>query len=328
MEPNPFERSFATKDGDGREGGDGAEQRGKGKNGKLANVGEQKNETNKHNLHIPNISTLDPNINRAPVGTSPSLTPGDRKLPPLGLSPGGHLNGGLGTPGSNLWNSLLSATNNPNSGTNAATNSTSNDGSNTVANGINANLNYTTGQNSGAPNHEGSFHPSNQNNTNINQFISMLRKSGLTPNESNLRSGLTPGGVNHHGGNMFAFNNQLPGLTTPGAFLNSPITPGLSNLLGMPANQNANHATQPTNSTIPPPPNSNAGNHDYQNMNNFDNGIHQQREQQVQQSQHQTPQQAPSQLPQEQQHQKEQQQQQQQQQQAMQQGGAGMSTGQ
>ena len=218
MEPNPFERSFATKDGEGHKGNNNGEPVGKGKDGVQAN--EQKSETNKHNLHIPNISSLDQNINRPPTGTSPSLTPGDRKLPPLGLSPGGHMHGGLGTPGSNLWNSLLNATNNPNNGTNATTNGVNNDGGNhAIVNGTNTNPSYPAGQNNGVASHEGSFHPGNSNNSNINQFISMLRKSGLTPNESNLRSGLTPGGVNHQGGNMFGFNNQVPGLTTPGAFL-------------------------------------------------------------------------------------------------------------
>ncbi|OVF09544.1 putative CRE-binding bZIP protein [Clavispora lusitaniae] len=54
---------------------------------------------------------------------------------------------------------------------------------------------------------------------NYAQFINMMRKSGLTPNESNLRSGLTPG-VGSHG---FNFNVGTPG----------QMTPGLQSLLGL-----------------------------------------------------------------------------------------------
>lgn len=98
----------------------------------------------------------------------------DRKLPPLGLSPG-HLSN-PGTPGSNLWNSLLTA----------------------------------TGQ-------------------------SQDKKTGLTPNESNLRTGLTPGGNLN-----FNFGSNVPGLTTPSLLMNSPMTPGLSSLLGLTNNNNNN----------------------------------------------------------------------------------------
>lgn len=59
------------------------------------------------------------------------------------------------------------------------------------------------------------------------QFINMMRKLGLTPNESNLRSGLTPSIMAQQG---FNFN-----LNTPGGFLNGQMTPGLLNLLGLTA---------------------------------------------------------------------------------------------
>ena len=57
------------------------------------------------------------------------------------------------------------------------------------------------------------------------QFASMLRKLGLTPNESNLRSGLTPSIMAQQG---FNFN-----LNTPGGFPHGQMTPGLLNLLGL-----------------------------------------------------------------------------------------------
>lgn len=56
-------------------------------------------------------------------------------------------------------------------------------------------------------------------------YANMLRKLGLTPNESNLRSGLTPSIMAQQG---FNFN-----LNTPGGFLNGQMTPGLLNLLGL-----------------------------------------------------------------------------------------------
>lgn len=142
---------------------------------------------------------------KLPGITPPLFTPGGRRLPPLGLSPGGHLN--PDTPGTNLWNSLLSATNN---------NGTAGGANNTV-NGVPA---PETGQ----------ALPYPQNHSNYNQFVNNLRKTGLTPNESNLRSGLTPGGISQ---SSFSFGNGVPGLTTPSALLNSPMTPGLSSLLGM-----------------------------------------------------------------------------------------------
>lgn len=70
-----------------------------------------------------------------------------------------------------------------------------------------------------------------QQNTSYSQFGN-TRKSGLTPNESNLRTGLTPSGAQHNNGNVFPFNSQLSGFT-PNGIINSPMTPGLSSLLGL-----------------------------------------------------------------------------------------------
>lgn len=74
------------------------------------------------------------------------------------------------------------------------------------------------------------------------QFASMLRKLGLTPNESNLRSGLTPSILAQQG---FNFN-----LNTPGGFPHGQMTPGLLNLLGLtstvpPTDALANPSVQP-----------------------------------------------------------------------------------
>lgn len=74
------------------------------------------------------------------------------------------------------------------------------------------------------------------------QFANMLRKLGLTPNESNLRSGLTPSILAQQG---FNFN-----LNTPGGFPHGQMTPGLLNLLGLtstvpPTDAQAHPSAQP-----------------------------------------------------------------------------------
>lgn len=51
-------------------------------------------------------------------------------------------------------------------------------------------------------------------------------RTGLTPNDSNMRTGLTPGGAYH------SVNNIVPGVGTPGALGFTAFTPGLSSLLG------------------------------------------------------------------------------------------------
>lgn len=126
---------------------------------------------------------------KLPGITPPLFTPGGRRLPPL------EPTSNPGTPTTNLWNSLLNASNNP--------------------------TNPVAQQN-------GQFHLTQQN---FSQFGS--RKTGLTPNESNLRTGLTPGGFS------FGFGGQVgTGLSTPSGLLNGPITPGLSSLLGIPSGNN------------------------------------------------------------------------------------------
>lgn len=142
------------------------------------------NATQQQHQHLP-LQNHHPT--KLPGITPPLFTPGGRRLPPL------EPTSNPGTPTTNLWNSLLSASNNNNPNS--------------------------------LPQQNGQFHPNQQN---FNQFAS--RKTGLTPNESNLRSGLTPGGF------PFGFGGQVGnGLSTPGGLLNGPITPGLSSLLGIPS---------------------------------------------------------------------------------------------
>lgn len=120
-------------------------------------------------MRISNIGTIQGN-SKLPGITPPIFTPGGRKLPPLGLSPGGGQN--PDTPG-HMWLSLLHATGN--------------------------------GQDRG--------------------------KLGLTPNESNLRLGLTPGAVGQANGGGFPFPT---GMTTPLVLMQgNPMTPGLLTLLGL-----------------------------------------------------------------------------------------------
>ncbi|GEQ67067.1 hypothetical protein JCM33374_g730 [Metschnikowia sp. JCM 33374] len=136
---------------------------------------------NKHNLRISNFGSV--NSDRLPGLTPPVFTPGGRRLPPIHLSPGIGMSS-PGTPGSNLWSSLLTATNGAG-----------------------------TGQ-SGEQN-PGTYAPPN--------YPSYMRKSGLIPTESNLRSGLTPGIMAHNG-----FNFNLQDSMTSGQ-----MTPGLQTLLGL-----------------------------------------------------------------------------------------------
>ncbi|KAK6456146.1 bZIP protein that binds to CRE motifs, interacts with Mig1p [Scheffersomyces xylosifermentans] len=212
LEPNPFERSFATKESTSSNQSSISEHR----DSSTSTSNDESNSSskpssNKHNLHIPNISSLNnQQSGKLPGINSPLFTPGGRRLPPLGLSPPpvtGNALSNPGTPGSNLWNSLLTATNNPNP------------------------LNHT---------HSNGMPPNNGSGPSFNQFVNTLRKTGLTPNESNLRSGLTPGSLSH-----FAFGTSMPGLTTPGALLNSPMTPGLSSLLGLSSNPGVSNQMSP-----------------------------------------------------------------------------------
>lgn len=220
MELNPFERSFATKENGPTSNGNESTNKENDTAGGMSTISNNSkaSTTNKHNLHIPNISSLNDNPNKLPGITPPLFTPGGRRLPPLGLSPNGPLSN-PGTPGTNLWNSLLNAT----------TNHGETNGNNIIPPFNHSNSsNFTNSAN-------------NPNNAHYNQFVNSLRKTGLTPNESNLRSGLTPGGVNHPGGFPFG---HVPGLTTPSALLNSPMTPGLSSLLGMGSGHTNNNTNE------------------------------------------------------------------------------------
>lgn len=230
MEPNPFERSFATKDSSVSlattqhsgssdtvtssihsnkvyENQPNIHQNNQLHQNQFQNQLHQNHQhplQNQQHLHLQQQQQLqhqnqnqNQNQNqqhlphtKLPGITPPLFTPGGRRLPPLEQS------SNPGTPTTNLWNSLLSASNN---------------------------------------------HQNPQfSQQNYNQFMSTLKKTGLTPNESNLRTGLTPGGLS-----TFGFGGGVPGLSTPGAFLNGPITPGLSNLLGMSGIGPINHSQDP-----------------------------------------------------------------------------------
>ncbi|KAI5966611.1 SKO1 [Candida theae] len=209
LEPNPFERSFATKDSSLSLSTTAGHQSRHESSSEIDTAGNSSAYSNsKANLAFTGIQ--DPHeqqthvqqqqqIQHQPLQnhhptklpgiTPPLFTPGGRRLPPL------EPTSNPGTPTTNLWNSLLSASN---------------------------------GSTNPLPQQNGQLHPAQQS---YNQFAS--RKTGLTPNESNLRSGLTPGGFS------FGFGGQVgTGLSTPGGLLNGPITPGLSSLLGIPSGNN------------------------------------------------------------------------------------------
>ncbi|OBA23401.1 hypothetical protein METBIDRAFT_9673 [Metschnikowia bicuspidata var. bicuspidata NRRL YB-4993] len=137
--------------------------------------------SNKHNLRLLNFGSV--NNERLPVLTPPVFTPGGRRLPPIHLLPGLGM-ASPGTPGSNLWSSLLTATNGVGTGN-------------------------TSEQ------HTGQYAQPT--------YPMYMRKSGTITTESNLRTGLTPGGMNHAG-----FNFNLPD-----AMGNGQMTPGLQTLLGL-----------------------------------------------------------------------------------------------
>lgn len=224
LEPNPFERSFADKKDPGTK-----------------NNGQPRSGSNKHDLQIPNISNIDATNQKLPGITPPLLTPGGRKLPPLTMS--GHMLN-PGTPGINLWNSLLTATSH-------------HDGPQGQAGTVPApGANHASSEEAAAAasvSHQGQANDLHDSNPQYNQFVTNLRNSGLTPNESNLRSGLTPGGINQPG---YQFAGQVQYLNNPGMLAN-PMTPGLSSLLGYnqihPEEvQNTSGETQANNSTQNP----------------------------------------------------------------------------
>lgn len=227
---NPFESSFASEDilqhprgGNGQQpysnqSGAGTSGKGdapslsdkpsapSGKGSKLKNLrgaqhndGAQKHQQNKDKAAKRNNLSMNLPPERVPGLTPPLFTPGGRRLPPIHLLPGGPI-GSPGTPGINsLWTSLLSATS---------------------ANGAKLPRNESIG---------------NVLAQSQGQFLNMLKKLGLTPNELNLRLGFTPGAINHPGFN-FGTSGQ--------------ITPGLLSLLGL---STSHPGTEPHNFPVQPP---------------------------------------------------------------------------
>lgn len=163
---------------------------------------------NKHNLRILNFSSL--NNERLPGLTPPVFTPGGRRLPPIQLLPGAM--GSPGTPGSNMWSSLLN-----------------------VTNGNAPDQTPTQYTQPGFPNYPGA-----------------MRKLGLVPTESNLRSGLTPG-ILHQNGFNFSMSSM------PDLLGNGQMTPGLLTLLGLTNTSMSGQtfpvpmAANPSINTVPPP---------------------------------------------------------------------------
>lgn len=230
LEPNPFERSFADK-----------------KDPSTKNNGQPRSGSNKHDLQIPNISTIDATNQKLPGITPPLLTPGGRKLPPLTMS--GHMLN-PGTPGINLWNSLLTATSHHDGPQGQA-----NHHGAVPANGA-VNQGHASSEEAAAAanvSHQGQGNDLHDSNPQYNQFVTNLRNSGLTPNESNLRSGLTPGGINQPG---YQFGGQVQYLNNPGMLAN-PMTPGLSSLLGY----NQLHPEEVQNTSAETQTNNNAQQH-------------------------------------------------------------------
>lgn len=82
------------------------------------------------------------------------------------------------------------------------------------------------------------INPASGQSQDMLQYANLMRKLGLTPNESNLRVGLTPSIMAQQG---FNFN-----INTPGGFLNGQMTPGLLHLFAF-----ANGVAVPPDNAVP-----------------------------------------------------------------------------
>lgn len=244
LEPNPFEQSFAsTKE----------QQHG-------SNVSPSQSYLPQDVQHFQHHPESRPplNVGRSSDGKSPFsygsqkpnilspplLTPGGfRRLPPLLLSP--------------------SCVPSQNSGPNNNNNSSSNNG---VGVGIvpaaqtagvatnNSNNNSSTSIAGGSNNGPAPIKPEPSRTP---SFFLNLPKTGLTPNESSLRTGLTPGILapgqqHHHYPTLPALNgaNQghpqaKPGSVVSGGVTPAPFTPCLGSLLGFPGTTSPDHVGKP-----------------------------------------------------------------------------------
>lgn len=244
MELNPFESSFATKDLlPGRVAAESATSEASGIDNSIKSSSRQSSSSSTNLTKTPastsessdakanlpemkapaegfeNLSSNKHNLrilnfatlnnDRLPGLTPPLFTPDGRRLPPIHLLPGIAMDS-PGTPGTSMWSSLLSATN---------------------------------GGTAGAVAPDGQYSQSN-----FAQFANLMKKSGLTPNGSNLRSGFTPGVMNQH----FNFN-----VATPGGMSNGQMTPGLQSLLGLATSGTSapdSAGGEPQAFAMPPPP--------------------------------------------------------------------------
>lgn len=211
--------------------------------------------TNITNSNNPSISSNDSTMKKPTLGPTFSssfvfsnirpniqspgaLTPGgSKKLPPLMLSPNFIP---LGTEDGNPSNQPTINTNTTTSTTNSNTNGT-----------LNTNVN-------------------NPNNTNSNGYFSYIPRTGLTPNESSIRSGLTPGsmypvlpsiGLNNNNNtannNSHSTTSSLPnsakGTMTPGFPGNKTMGTVVNDYIKMTNNANNKYNMTPSGSVFGTP---------------------------------------------------------------------------
>ncbi|SJM82479.1 uncharacterized protein ZBIST_0521 [Zygosaccharomyces bailii] len=230
LEPNPFEQSFAST----------KEQHPVPSNGQQSGSSYAQQEQQpqaQQNLQQRTDSRPPLNVGRSTDGKSPFfygsqkpnilspplLTPGGfRRLPPLLLSPSG-------VPQNTSSSGSAQATIMPSAQVGNMANSTANSGN-------------------GAPNVSNATAGSKPEINRTPSFLLNLSKTGLTPNESSLRTGLTPGILppsqsHHHYPTLPALNsvNQgssqaKPGSSGTAGTTPAPFTPGLGSLLGFPTN--------------------------------------------------------------------------------------------
>lgn len=268
LEPNPFEQSFASTDkpqsGNFHQRGQQRQHQDAEQNHKFSS-GHQLNGERNSNLTISEITSHEANVNhhrnsngsnhrkasslvygtqRPTIHSPPLLTPGgSKRLPPLLLSPSivQHVSGGgIAGPGLVPPHQMTSLLPNP---TSPITNPSS---SNTIASSVGSG-NTTTTTESQKP-----------------AFFLSLSKTGLTPNESSIRTGFTPNILaaahavppahhqypslaainnstndNSDGGNNISVKNHNINITDGfnhndmgSNGLPAPFTPGLGSLLG------------------------------------------------------------------------------------------------
>lgn len=205
-------------------------------------------------------SNMRPNI-QSPTALTPG---GSKKLPPLMLSPN-FLPLNPDDPSNN--NGQTTTMTNASTNVNNATNSPNNNTTTTNTNSFNSNASTSVAVAS-------TVHPPPLNNTNSNNYFSYIPRTGLTPNESNIRNGLSPGAVypllpsislGNNGSNTTLTNGGMTpsgtivmpkdnavtknfNVTPSGGLFNTssgPFTPGISSILNFGGTTTSN-VTNPT----------------------------------------------------------------------------------